>query len=155
MLRKPTFPSQRDGVRTQMDHVSHETIYQENSQNWRYFLEWRHRILVRVFVAVAAMMLASRWLYQENLVGFLYVPALISSLLFSAAAVLDRRNAIVAKASREVGARLEEQSIDGGGFFANYPDNSGLISYTSVLKLTYISGAITFFGISIVLVILF
>ena len=118
--------------------VSMDAIYLENSHNWRYFLDWRHRMMVRLLIVLAALLLSGKWLLEANYVQLLFVPTLLSAGLFFVTGLLDRRNAEVARMARRVAERLEKATVADGGFYMQYPEKSIVsYSYTAVLKQAY------------------
>jgi hypothetical protein len=113
-------------------------IYQEVGNNWRYFLEWRHRMLVRLFVLIAALALAIQWLTAQGSREWLFVVFLAIAYAANTVMRLDRRNAEVAAIAQAAGMEIEKQSAMGFGFYSRYPPSFNTsYSYTNTLRRAY------------------
>lgn len=127
-----------------------DTYYQELATNWRYFLDWRHRIMERVFVTSAGLMVAAAWLANASVHSLLFAPFMISGILFHVVALLDARNAHVITCTERRAAAIEIAALPDGGFFAHYPARGGRVrSYTEVLRMLYRTGTVLFLIVAI------
>ena len=129
-----------------------ELLYQESCNFHRFMIEWRHKILLRYFVSIVAMLYIAQWIWDGNnaqLRAFLFLPFLIASILSLLFFLLDRRNIDIMYVSAKTGKELEEELFAQGGFFVRYyakfktgKARVPIISYTFVLGFLYLS---TFF----------
>ena len=70
-----------------------EVLYKENGQITRVYLEWRHKVLVRFFLALAGILIMARWMFDnESLHDYLYVPFLLGGIMSFITALMDDVN---------------------------------------------------------------
>lgn len=84
-------------------------LYRENALEYRYFLDWRHRIMARHFILVASALsffsvAEGRYITDPN---FVYVPMAIWAAASILAGFLDRKNGLLARRAGKVGIKLE------------------------------------------------
>lgn len=128
-----------------------DRFYTENAESYRYFLEWRHKILVRYFFIIGAALILIKGVldYRDELPNFiLLIPPMIVTIGSLASYGMDRRNAMVTGNATIIGKNLESEMIRVGRLkpVASSPFYTKLserenekFTYTNILKIMYLS----------------
>jgi len=141
-----------------------ERLYIENADSYRYFLDWRHKVILRYVLSfVTAVLLAKVILDNKEIVPeiFLFTPALLISISSLVAYGMDRRNGIMTHKATEIGMDLEkellsladfcEERCEKGAFYTKQMERINIkMTYTNILKYLYISTATIFFLVFLV-----
>ena len=72
-----------------------KTLYKEAAENHRYVVEWRHKILIRFFLAMAAFFYVAKWMWETSsttVKAFAFIPLLLSALASLGFLFIERRN---------------------------------------------------------------
>lgn len=131
-----------------------QDLYRENAESYRYFLEWRHKILLRYFFVIgASLVLASAVIARaDELPQLALIAAPTIALLGSVMSfLLDNRNAVVAGNATRIGAELErrilalahvEQPLAEGPFYSKLVERENVyFTYTRTLRWLYVLSA--------------
>ncbi len=126
-------------------------IYQECATHLRYMLDWRHKILLRFFVSIAALLIIIKWMWETknpNIHGLIFLPFLLAAISSIVFFVMDKRNIQVAQVCRKTGAQVEQNIFNISGLFVNFgseiEDKRGVLSYTWMLTIIYLGMAVIF-----------
>jgi hypothetical protein len=121
-----------------------KVLYNECCEHIRYMLEWRHKLLLRFFVAVASLLVIVKWMWETgntSIHQFVFVPLFLAGLSALLFFVMDRRNMKVVKVCRETGAEIELEVFRSTGLFQNLGNRidatRNLFSYTGMLFAIY------------------
>lgn len=130
-----------------------KTLYEENGSHNRFLIDWRHKVLVRFFVSIAAILFIAKWIWENNetiATFWQFIPFTMISILSLAFYVMDKRDRQFMDICMRVGANLEDQMEYNNGFYNNclnsHFDNKGkikrpLISFTTAFKIIYFGTA--------------
>jgi len=129
------------------EHI--KTLYEECTEHHRYMLEWRHRILLRYFVASSAFAYVAKWMWETNNAKIhllLFLPFLLISICSVVFFGLDKRNIRIVDICRKAGRKIElgPMQSEEGLMTALSPvaeGRKGIISYTWMLALIYLGSA--------------
>ncbi len=128
-------------------------LYEENAESYRYFLEWRHKILLRYFFMMGAAAILSKGVldYQDRLPDYVFVlPLSVVAIGSLVSYGMDRRNAWVTGCATKIGANLESAMFDltriegearsGGPFYTKLCEREHVtFTYTNILKIVYLT----------------
>ena len=91
-------------------------VYQKIGINYRYFLNWRHRLLAGFLATIAVLGLGFKWLFKEapDLLWILFSAGFVLSLVFW---ILDYRNRDLYHACQKSGEACEKHLPDGVGIY--------------------------------------
>lgn len=124
------------------DHGPLLELYRETGMNFRYFIDWRHKIMERCFIILGGLGIAAGWMYgHENLLNILWIIPLFGAGLTLAFYVMDRRTKTLFRTCAKIGEDLEEKLCTTGaiGIYKKYNEIKYYrITYTSVLSGIYI-----------------
>ncbi len=97
-----------------------KSLYEENGEIARTFLEWRHKVMTRFFVTAAAFLIAASWLYTKDssTKTLVFLPLLAISGLSTLAYVMEAANDRYLRLCLSVGAQLEREMTHVGGIYA-------------------------------------
>lgn len=120
-----------------------QLLYEENGRIYRYFLDWRHKVMVRFAVTSGAVLFLLKGIYEsEQLSPWLAVPLFVA-LGASAwiCGLMDGKNAKMLRACEDAGAAIESDldSEDSSEYFysTQLADEDGGLTYNRILKLVY------------------
>jgi hypothetical protein len=86
------------------------TLYKEAGVNYRYFLSWRHKLMVRFFVFLAAIFVVFRWLYESNVsLKSIWLVPFFGFFVTLALWCLDHRSKTLFRACQKTGEELEKE----------------------------------------------
>jgi len=143
---------------TQIDYqqeqsINLETVYQENIKGHIIMIDWRHKIMVRYFVTIVALLILSKFFYQnESFKIFLFFPSLLASIVSAMFGIMDNNNHIVIECCKKVGFKLENEFAIGSGLYSELQKSyKPRFSYTKTLKYFYIFSFVFFLLLSILL----
>lgn len=89
-----------------------KTVYKEAGINYRYFLDWRHKLMVRFFLFIAAVFIVFRWIYEEHIsVGTAWTLPFLSLLISLAFWCLDHRSKTLFRACQKTGEIIENELV--------------------------------------------
>lgn len=135
----------------------YKALYEENGRIYRYFLDWRHRVLVRFAVSVGVVVYLAKEILEtspnasQDPLPNGYAAPLFFFLSISAVFCffMDRKNKRMLEAAEEAGRHLEGSIAPGGFsryfFMVQADDNRGWLTYNTILAVLYILAAITGF----------
>ncbi|MFX0134292.1 MAG: hypothetical protein ACFFDN_11675 [Candidatus Hodarchaeota archaeon] len=129
-----------------------EVLYQENSLFHRYDVDWRYRIMSRLFVTIAALLYVAKWIWECNdslIKSYLFLPIFLISILSLTFYLLDRRVVSQITVSSKVALHLEKALYKKGGHFTGlseagritpgkHGNKRAIISYTFLLGFLYL-----------------
>lgn len=122
---------------TTTEHI--KLLYEENGKNYRMFVEWRYKVLVRHFVTLGASLLLSKFLYDiESLNALAFFPVFICAVLSKLYGRMDIRNGVLFNNCKSIGASLEEKmGMKGEGFYSHLANKNSGVTYTDTLGYIY------------------
>ena len=126
-----------------------EKLYEENASCFRYFVDWRYKVMLRYVIAFATSFLLLKLVldYKEHIPLFLWLaPTLFISISSLVALVLDRRTEVIIEETRREGKWLESNLFSlsnltarterqGGFYSAPFPEEG--LTYRKTLPLLY------------------
>ena len=134
-----------------------QNIYNENAKNYRYFLDWRYKVMLRyIFSFVSAIILLKIILDNKELVPIFIIcsPALIISISSIVVLGMDTRNDTMIEQARQNGENIENKLLllsnfeisDNNlyGFFNNHKRKNIKFTYTRILNILYKATSIFF-----------
>ena len=133
----------------------YELVYKECAANYRYYLDWRFKILTRHAVAVSAAFLSFKFIIDSNLGNaFASIPLFLFSLLSLAFFRMDTRHEDLAHSAAKIASKIEEVMIDtkkinsNPGFYYYQANNRPKIfTHSMMFRLIYlVSFGIGFIG---------
>lgn len=97
-----------NGIQEERDPIDDElkVLYDRNCDFFKFFLEYRHKFMVRYLIVVGTVLAASKWLIETPLilVTVLVLCGLVSWVFF----LVERRTAIVLIGAHRVGDMIEK-----------------------------------------------
>ncbi len=129
-----------------------EVLYKENGNITRVYLEWRHKVLVRFFLALAGILIMARWMFDnDSLHGYLFVPFFLGSIMSFITALMDDVNGRVLGNCYKNGEVIEKKINDVTGIYTSMNNQySHPVTYTNILRALYIGSGIIFLILAIV-----
>jgi|ERR1041385_1627282 hypothetical protein len=126
-------------------------IYQENAKIAAIFVEWRHKVLAAWFAVISAVCAAAGWLFQQTTGRkIICIPMLLGAAFSCIAAFLDHRNARIMAECNRLGADLETRLLGRRAIFGFIgATHERGITYTRVLRVAYVAGALLFLSLAI------
>lgn len=126
-----------------------DILYKENGEMHRYLIEWRHKLMVRFFIAIAALLTISQWLIQSNKTisdNLIALPLMVASLISIGFYFMDKRNYALMTLCVRVGAELEQKvSADALGIYASLASMPRpRANYSTVLAFIYLGSGVLF-----------
>ena len=138
-----------------------QNMYKENADSYRYFVDWRHKVMLRcIFSFATSILLVKVILDHKDLVPmFIWLsPTLIMSISSLIALGMDRRNEVMMVQARLNGCKMEMELLtlagfensraEHGGFYTNHTnhtENKKKLTYTEILALLYKFASVLFF----------
>lgn len=125
-------------------------MYTENGNFSRYLIEWRHKIMTRFFITIAALMYIVKWMSENPTIVktvIISIPFTLAGIVSIMFFVLDRRNHQLMNVCVDVGIKLEGK-IDKNtkGYYSTVAEaKRGVITYTAILSIMYWGTAAIFF----------
>ena len=119
-------------------------LYEENGRMTRTFLEWRHKVMARFFLALAAIFVLAGWLYKDpTLYGYLTWPFLLVAVLSLAVGLMDHVNSRILNDCYLVGKKLEAALGDADCVYTRMEKGyRSPITYSRVLQIVYFGTAV-------------
>lgn len=138
------------------DRQDLHVLYKENGELYRYFMDWRHKVLSRYFISLVSLFVMAQYFHKSDeglLSSLIFIPFLLSGMVGIFCYALDNRNNFLIMECLKTGRRLEK-AIDRDGYYSII-DNQEAIrgTYSEILKILYISSAALFILLSIYLLI--
>ena len=129
-----------------------EVLYKENGQITRVYLEWRHKVLVRFFLALAGILIMARWMFDnESLHSYLYVPFLLGGIMSFITALMDDVNGRVLGNCYKNGEDIEKMINDVTGIYTSMNNQySHPVTYTNILRVLYFGSGVIFLILALV-----
>lgn len=127
-----------------------ESIYNESAISYRYFLDWRHRMLLRLAFSTGATILLMKWLWDSSSIPteWLAIPLIFLGVISSFYAFIDHRQTQIIGRIEKLNKALEEEvswngtMIDGHhikGFYATIQISSqGELKHRTLFLALYI-----------------
>lgn len=121
---------------------SRKIVYTETCNSYRYFIDWRHRVLTRYFIFLSAIGLLVKWLHENHgtkeLVPVAFVFIAVFSIFFY---ILEERNDQLIKACGKNAMEMEKL-LHTPGYFCEIYDNDAIekrnfVTYEKILKIIY------------------
>lgn len=122
-------------------------IYSEIGTNYRYFLDWRHKLLAGYLVTVAGLAIGFSWALTnidiKPISWIILLLGIFVSLVFWG---LDYRNRDLYHICQRAGARIElnEKIDDGQGIYTSLEESKSKISHSRVLDCMFLFMTIGF-----------
>ncbi len=122
-------------------------VYNEIGTNYRYFLDWRHKLLAGYLVSVAGLAVGFSWSLTNNdtkpISWIILILGFIVSLVFWG---LDYRNRDLYHICQRAGAKMEEieNFKDGQGIYSALEESRSKVSHSRVLDLMFLISTIGF-----------
>lgn len=131
-----------------------ETIYKEAGINYRYFLDWRHKLMVRFFLFIAAVFIVFRWIYEEHIfMGTAWILPFLSLLVSLAFWCLDHRSKTLFRASQKTGETIENELAgkNSAGVYKaiNRTTTHNTIIASRVMGTVYAAASLCFFAMTL------
>lgn len=130
--------------------------YEETGKLLNTFLDWRHKVMTRFFIALSAIFISIQWMYtNEVLKKFIFLPLLIGAIFSLVIACMDMVNQRILNTCYELGREIEEKLFSSPGLYqkmhSDFINNRirRIISYRRVLKILYLGSAVVLFLSSI------
>jgi hypothetical protein len=142
-------------MKTQKEnHEFLETIYKEAGINYRYFLDWRHKLMVRFFLFIAAVFIVFRWIYEEHIsAGTAWMLPFLSLLITIAFWCMDHRSKTLFRASQKTGEAIENELAgkkSAGAYKAiNHLTANNTIIASRVMGMVYAVASLCFFILTV------
>ena len=129
-----------------------EVLYKENGHITRVYLEWRHKVLVRFFLALAGILIMARWMFDnESLHSYLYVPFLLGGIMSFITALMDDVNGRVLGNCYKNGEDIEKMINDATGIYTSMNNQySHPVTYTNILRVLYFGSGVIFLILALV-----
>ena len=129
-----------------------ETLYKESGLITRVYLEWRHKVLVRFFLAMAGFLVMARWMFDnEALHEYLFIPFLLAGLMSIVTALMDNVNGRILGDCYKIGESLESSMSKIDGIYRHTNKQySHPITYTNILRILYWGSGCIFLAISLI-----
>jgi hypothetical protein len=128
-------------------------FYSEIGTNYRYFLDWRHKLLAGYLVTVAGLAIAFSWALTNNTIKplswIILLLGLIITLVFWG---LEFRNRDLYHVCQKAGSQIEQkEGIDNGqGIYTALDNSRNRISHSMVLDILFSIASLGFLVGSIV-----
>ena len=122
-------------------------VYNEIGTNYRYFLDWRHKVLAGYLVSVAGLAVGFSWSLTNSdtkpISWIILILGFVVSLIFWG---LDYRNRDLYHVCQRAGAKMEdiENIKDGQGIYTALEESKSKISHSRVLDLMFFIATIGF-----------
>ena len=117
-------------------------LYTENAKVAATFWEWRHKVMVRFFAAIAAIAGVGSWLYgQKELKALVFIPLLIGAGFSVVSFLMDNVNRKILLGCYETGKELERQLAWTLGTFTRLSDHLEEVNYSVFLRWLYLGTA--------------
>jgi len=129
-----------------------EVLYKESGLITRVYLEWRHKVLVRFFLAMAGFLIMARWMFDNDaLHKYLFIPFLLAGFMSIVTALMDNVNGRVLGDCYRIGEDLEEKMSDIDGIYKHTNKQyTHPITYTNILRFVYWGSGCVFITLAIV-----
>ena len=134
-----------------MEFDKTKLLYEENSKIAHTFWEWRHKIMNRFFVAVAAIFIISGWMLTNNkFLECIFIPFLLGAVYSFISKKMDDVNTWILRDCYNIGSNLEkelgkEDSVFGRINAGHYTKGS----YAKLLSFLYVSSSVIMILLSI------
>ena len=122
-------------------------VYNEVGVNYRYFLDWRHKILAGYLVTVAALAIGFSWaITNYELKPHSWILLMLGVIISIVFWLLDYRNRHLYHTCQEVGAKIEasEGILDGQGIYSELMNSNSKLSHSVVLNIMFFLATIVF-----------
>lgn len=122
-------------------------VYNEIGTNYRYFLDWRHKLLAGYLVTVAGLAVGFSWSLTNSdtkqISWIILIVGFIITLVFWG---LDYRNRDLYHMCQRAGAKLEKNEgiKDGWGIYTALEESKSKVSHSRVLDLMFFIATIGF-----------
>jgi len=122
-------------------------VYNEIGINYRYFLDWRHKLLAGYLVSVAGLAVGFSWSLTNSdtkpISWIILILGFVVSLVFWG---LDYRNRDLYHICQRAGAKMEdiENIKDGQGIYTALEGSNSKISHSRVLDIMFFIATIGF-----------
>jgi len=116
-------------------------LYTENAKVAATFWEWRHKVMERFFAGLAAIIVASAWLYQRGeLRRLLFIPLLIGAAFCVISYFMDRVNKRILLGCYATGKEIEEK-LGSAGAYTRISVQYKRVNYSYFLRMLYLGTA--------------
>jgi hypothetical protein len=133
--------------------MDRKDFYNEVGTNYRYFLDWRHKLLAGYLVTVAGLAIAFSWALTNNTITplswMILLLGLIITLVFWG---LEFRNRDLYHVCQKAGSQIEQkEGIDNGqGIYTALDNSRNRISHSMVLDILFSIASLGFLVGSII-----
>jgi hypothetical protein len=119
----------------------------------KYFLDWRHKVMMLWLAATSALTTVAGWMYDHELGRFISVPLFIAGLFSFMALVMDTRNqAILNEYYVLACAQAQRLGEPSGGPIALIPTTrgwKGRVRYRTALVFAYVGSGLFLCGFAV------
>jgi hypothetical protein len=136
-------------MENQLDN--YRILYEENAKVAQTFWEWRHKILIRFFMSIAAIFVFAGWMYKmKEFQKYIFVSFLIGAIYSYISKRMDNVNTWILKSCYRVGMELEQYIWGKSSIFGKIEEGYGPKgSYGKLLKILYLSSSLILLFLSI------
>ena len=129
-------------------------MYKEAAENHRYVVEWRHKILIRFFLAMAAFFYVAKWIWETGSATFkalTFVPLFLSALASLGFLFIERRNTEIMHINARAAKRLEILLHEEGGFYTDLVKMKPTITPVgTVLRIMYLASTAILIALAVI-----
>jgi len=120
-------------------------LYSENGEIARTMVEWRHKLILLYVVTIGGLATSAIWLREHNMQGTLHWELAVASLVMFLFVLMEHRTTLILHACYRVGCKFEESLVKTGPqsiYFELHTSQANLITYSNLLRLTYLITAV-------------
>lgn len=85
------------------------TLYETNTGQWQFFLDYRQKFMFRFFIAIGAVFGVVLWLLEHRIGSLLFVPLAVMAIISFIFLLIELRTSMVLVACHRVGYELERK----------------------------------------------
>ncbi|MEM6518912.1 MAG: hypothetical protein AAF722_06210 [Cyanobacteria bacterium P01_C01_bin.70] len=135
-----------------------QLIYSECAANYRYYLDWRFKLLTRHAVAVGAALLAIKYVIDNSEIDYTFaaIPLLLLGFLSLAFLQIDRRHEDLSMSAAKIAADIERSlqskhqllnviSQNPGFFYYQVNNRPKIFNHSMMFRLIYLVSAVVSF----------
>lgn len=95
------------------DNSSTENIYNECAANYRYYLDWRFKILTRHAISLGGVLLLAKYIIENESIPKQWVaaPSLVFSILSIIFLLMDLRHKALSQAAAKIAGKIENSWV--------------------------------------------
>ena len=132
------------------DHDALKTLYKENGTMCREYLDWRHRVILRWFVSLAAMFVLAKWLFDsDDTKHLIWIPLAGSAVMSAIFFFMDLGITSVLRINAELGSEIEKRlHTEFDGYYTRIGNmmRKSRTTNTFIWRIVYLSSILLFSG---------